>query len=127
MSKRGRAWRRYKNYTKAKRKRYLDFYNIYWWHQKYSNNPLDFSGQYVGYYDNLHQYSKNKIHCSCPMCSAKTTNKRAKKVFYAPSWNPTMTDLRKEMAMDEDELEYLADAVFREKFSSRHNRRSRRR
>lgn len=20
------------------------------------------------YYDNLHQYSKNKIHCSCPMC-----------------------------------------------------------
>lgn len=24
------------------------------------------------YYDNLHQYSKNKIHCSCPDCSAKT-------------------------------------------------------
>lgn len=23
-------------------------------------------------YDNLHQYSKNKIHCSCPLCSAKT-------------------------------------------------------
>ena len=20
------------------------------------------------FYDNLHQYSKNKIHCSCPMC-----------------------------------------------------------
>ena len=20
------------------------------------------------YYDNLHQYSKNKIHCSCPLC-----------------------------------------------------------
>ena len=27
------------------------------------------------YYDNLHQYSKNKIHCSCPLCSAKTRNK----------------------------------------------------
>ena len=27
------------------------------------------------YYDNLHQYSKNKIHCSCPICSAKTNNK----------------------------------------------------
>lgn len=27
------------------------------------------------YYDNLHQYSKNKIHCSCPSCSAKTNNK----------------------------------------------------
>jgi hypothetical protein len=25
-----------------------------------------------GFYNNLHQYSKNKIHCSCPMCSAKT-------------------------------------------------------
>ena len=24
------------------------------------------------YYDNLHQYSKNKIHCSCPMCAQKT-------------------------------------------------------
>ena len=24
------------------------------------------------YYDNLHQYSKNKIHCSCPFCRAKT-------------------------------------------------------
>ena len=20
------------------------------------------------YYDNLHQFSKNKIHCSCPVC-----------------------------------------------------------
>jgi len=24
------------------------------------------------WYPNLHQYSKGKIHCSCPMCSAKT-------------------------------------------------------
>lgn len=23
-------------------------------------------------YDNLHQYSKNKIHCSCPLCAGKT-------------------------------------------------------
>ena len=28
------------------------------------------------YYDNLHQYSKNKIHCSCPFCRAKTNKKR---------------------------------------------------
>lgn len=27
----------------------------------------------VGFYNNLHQYSKNKIHCSCPLCSAKTS------------------------------------------------------
>lgn len=25
-----------------------------------------------GYYKNLHQYSKNKIHCSCPLCASKT-------------------------------------------------------
>lgn len=24
------------------------------------------------WYNNLHQYSKNKIHCSCPMCNAKS-------------------------------------------------------
>ena len=26
----------------------------------------------VTFYNNTHQYSKNKIHCSCPLCSAKT-------------------------------------------------------
>ena len=29
-------------------------------------------------YDNLHQYSKNKIHCSCPLCRAKTNMKNMK-------------------------------------------------
>ena len=24
------------------------------------------------YYDNLHQYSHNKIHCSCPLCRNKS-------------------------------------------------------
>lgn len=33
---------------------------------------------HITYYNNLHQYSKNKIHCSCPMCSgmSKTNSKR---------------------------------------------------
>ena len=26
----------------------------------------------IEYYNNLHQYSKNKVHCSCPLCAAKT-------------------------------------------------------
>lgn len=26
-------------------------------------------------YDNIHQYSKNKIHNSCPACSRKTNNR----------------------------------------------------
>ena len=36
---------------------------------------------HIIYYDNLHQYSKNKIHCSCPSCSglSKTNSKRVNK------------------------------------------------
>lgn len=44
------------------------------------------------YYDNLHQYSKNKIHCSCPLCSSKTKNKgkRGKKNYNpAVNWKPS--------------------------------------
>ena len=49
------------------------------------------------YYDNLHQYSKNKIHCSCPMCSAKTRNKgkrRYKNGNYMRSLNYKMSETK---------------------------------
>jgi hypothetical protein len=61
------------------------------------------------WYDNLHQYSKNKIHCSCPMCSTKTRNKgkRRHNKPYAPSINYSMMDKRRQMAMDEDEKEFF--------------------
>lgn len=29
-------------------------------------------GEEHPWYDNLHQYSKNKIHCSCAICRAKS-------------------------------------------------------
>ena len=49
-----------------------------------------------GFYNNLHQYSKNKIHCSCSMCSAKTKNKgRRKKNWWAPSRNYKHSDIKK--------------------------------
>ena len=57
---RTRAQRRHHNVHKALRKRGI----VRSW------------GWDVEYYDNLHQYSKNKIHCSCPMCAAKTNPKR---------------------------------------------------
>ena len=61
--KRGRAWRRYKNYTKAKRKKELDKdIHLRSWYGNMYGQP---------WYDNLHQYSKNTIFCSCHMCSAK--------------------------------------------------------
>lgn len=53
-----REWRRNKNVSKARRK------------QKICQKHYGFE-----YYDNLHEYSKNKIHCSCPLCSAKTNTK----------------------------------------------------
>ena len=58
----------------------------------------DSQGNYTPYYDNLHQYSKNKIHCSCPDCSAKTRNKgkrRQKVNGWYPSVNYKHSDLRK--------------------------------
>ena len=112
MPKRGRAWRRYKNYTKAKRKREIDmavsWFPTFW--------PGFSDGEYMfpqrGMYDNLHQYSKNKIHCSCPMCSAKPRNKGRRRWAgpnYAPSINYSRADLRKMMRMTADEEDYYGE------------------
>ncbi len=49
------------------------------------------------YYDNLHQYSKNKIHCSCSGCSPKTNDKVYKSkgpVFPGKDYRIPMTDKR---------------------------------
>ena len=56
---RSRAITRKNNWAKAVRKQNIDrmrSHAIGW--------PYD-------WYDNLHQYSKNKIHCSCPLCAMK--------------------------------------------------------
>lgn len=61
------------------------------------------------YYDNLHQYSKNKIHCDCPMCSAKTRNKgkrRYKSGNYMRSLNYKVSELKRHISMDDEEIEY---------------------
>ena len=82
---------RRKSIIKALRKRRID-------HEVYNYHDGD------GFYDNLHQYSKNKIHCSCPMCSAKTKNKgHRKKNWWAPSRNYTISDLRKIQKLEEHE------------------------
>ena len=48
------------------------------------------------YYDNLHQYSKNKIHCSCPLCRGKTDMNRG---------NVTISDRRKLEEMSDQEFD----------------------
>ena len=61
------------------------------------------------WYNNLHEYSKNKIHCSCPMCSEKTRNKgrRVKGPIWAKSINYKHSDLVKQMRMDYCEQDSL--------------------
>lgn len=66
------------------------------------------------YYDNLHQYSKNKIHCSCPHCSSKTRNKgRRKSNNYQRALNYKPSDLRKILAMDADMSESIGHRIRR--------------
>lgn len=86
------AEKRHNDWTKAIRKRNICI-NEYGWE----------------YYDNLHQYSKNKIHCSCPMCSAKTKNKGTHKIrqVYAPVRNYTKSDLLKIEKLNAQLKEYL--------------------
>ena len=89
-----RGERRKKNIAKALRKQKLA-------NQLYSNSTWgDLASPW---YDNLHQYSKNKIHCSCPYCTTKTKNKGKRRHIaknYAPSYNPPIRDLRQMERMD---------------------------
>ena len=62
----------------------------------------DGSVNYFPWYSNLHQYSKNKIHCSCPLCSCKTNNKKRK--FYGRTYNPSIHDER-QILRESDYLE----------------------
>lgn len=83
MAERTRAERRHNNVKKALRKRNLAkeiYYDMPGWE----------------WFNNLHQYSKNKIHCSCGMCTSKTKNKTKRHVHanYDPSYNPSIHDRR---------------------------------
>ena len=55
------------------------------------------------YYDNLHQYSKNKIHCSCPLCRSKTA--KGKQSWGSSAKNWPMTDKRSIEEMEDQLLD----------------------
>lgn len=60
-------------------------------------------------FDNLHQYSKNQIHCSCPCCSRKTNNKgknRLKSGNYNPSKDWKHSDAIKIESAEQELQEY---------------------
>lgn len=79
------AEKRHNDVTKALRKRNICKY-FYGWE----------------YYDNLHQYSKNKIHCSCPLCKAKTN----KSNWGTARKNWKHSDAKKIIKMKEEEVLY---------------------
>lgn len=57
------------------------------------------------WYDNLHQYSKNKIFCSCPMCACKSTGRLAKRLA-GPAENWSIADKRKQQSAAEQIEEF---------------------
>ena len=75
-----------------------------------------YDGKTHPYYNNLHQYSKNKIHCSCPGCQTKTRNKgRRKRSNYYRSINYKHSDLMKVLMMDFSMEEYTNKKIHRPK------------
>ena len=85
---RSKAEKRHNDWCKAIRKRNI-VHHIYGWNK--------------GWYDNLHQYSKNKIHCSCPLCARKTRGKTVKKTG-GPGENWSIKD--------EKRIEEMQDQIF---------------
>ena len=85
---RTRAERRHNDFKKALRKKRLS--DVWMWPE----HP---------YYDNLHQYSKNKIHCSCPMCKQKTNNRGRQKYYGIGSKNWKHSDLVKILRLQIDD------------------------
>ena len=98
MSK-GKAYNRHMSYTKAKRK------------YKISKEVFGFCDPGS---DHLHWYSKNKIHCSCPMCNSKTNLKKHGKYRSIGGWgalqkggkNYTHQDAKRLEQMDQEYGEY---------------------
>ena len=89
---------------KALRKRRISRYDYY------------YRAEEKDYYDNLHQYSKNKVHYSCPSCQAKTRNKgrrRYKAGNYNRNLNYKASELRRLLTMDEEEMEYEGARIWR--------------
>ena len=89
---RNRGWRRKKDFSKSKRKKDID--------------AAVYGGYGTHWYNNLHQYSKNKIHCSCGMCSVKTRNKGDRRKLsgnYSLSINYTIKDQKRKDEMDYEE------------------------
>ena len=50
-----------------------DYYRDLTWRKALRKRRIAKEILQFDYYSNLHQYSKNKIHCSCPDCRGRST------------------------------------------------------
>lgn len=88
MAVHDRAYNRAKSYSKGMRKYHIDRDRS--------------AGRWGLWYNDLHRYQDGKIHCSCPMCSAKTNNKNRKDARgWEPSRNWSIADKKKIESMEE--------------------------
>ena len=95
---RNKALTRHNDWKKAIRKRRID---------RETQGTFEFQHDW---YDNLHQYSKNKIRCSCGLCNrVRKTNNKGKHRYlpknYAPSKNWSPNDQRKIDEMEDQILD----------------------
>ena len=65
--------------------------------------------QEKNYFNDFNKYDTFKIHCSCPLCSAKTNNKG--KHSSSPPFNPSISDIRKIEQMDAQEQDFTSSAI----------------
>lgn len=83
-------YKRHQDFVKAIRKRNID--------KEIHLMPGESIEDFHPWYSNLHQYSKNKIFCSCAMCSCKTNNKTKRDIQgrnCSPSRNWSISDRKK--------------------------------
>ena len=80
-----------------------------WRHAKKKKNKSYYYCKDHPWYSNLHQYSKNKIHCSCPMCARKTNNKHRPYWETPMNW-PTRDKKRLEDMKEQVEEEWLENS-----------------
>ena len=70
-----------------------------------------YNGKEYPYYNNLHQYSKNKIHYSAECY--KTRNKGNRRWKRPHNWSRSLnykaSDLRRQVSMDYEENEYIGN------------------
>jgi hypothetical protein len=98
---RNKAEKRFLDRKKAIRKRFITR-NVYHLNEKDDDNGEE-------YYDNLHQYSKNKIHCSDGY--TKKTNNRGRNKYYGQGcklWKASdaikVQRLEEQLYMEESEV-----------------------